>query len=146
MKASSKNKKGSRFENFLVEELKKDIDAKAHRTYGSGNGLDKNDINLPNFDIEIEAKNQNRIKLNEWWEQAKRQATDRTTVLAIRNPNFPEFKETLIVMDFEDWKEFLKGKTEKIEVNHITDRTLKYKLGNLKNLLPGLIRELEKYE
>lgn len=81
MKPRSAKNKGNRYENHLIEVLRERLDSKAQRTYGSGAGLDKQDVRLPSFNIEIEAKNQKTIKLIDWWEQCKRQEFGNTAVL-----------------------------------------------------------------
>jgi len=143
MKSSSAKAKGGRFENHLVDVFKREIDAKAHRTYGSGSGLDKNDVRLPNMDIEVEAKNQKAIKLIDWWEQTQRQKTQSLSVLAIRNPRKAEFQETLVVLDLYDFIELLKGKTETAEVISNYDPKLKFKMKTLIDYAKDVFRELD---
>jgi len=139
---SAKNK-GNRFENHLIEVLKENLDSKAQRTYGSGNGLDKQDIRLPQFDIEIEAKNQKTIKLIDWWEQCRRQLTSGNMgVLALRNPRKPEFQETLIVMSLEDWTEMVKKQNEKVEIESNFSPGLKWKVKKLKDSAQEVFKEL----
>ncbi len=89
------------------------LDCKAHRTSASGAGYDKNDVILPNYDIEIEAKNRKgQFALSEDWQQLKRQKTGRMNVLAIRNPKKPEFEETIIAMTLGDFIKLVKGKNK----------------------------------
>lgn len=120
MKPRSAKNKGNRFENYLVEAFK-ELDPKAHRTYGSGSGLDKNDVRLPNFNIEIEAKNQEKIHLIKDWEQLRVQTLGANLgVLAIRNPRKPEFEEVLCVIELNDFiqlcdKRARGGRSKKIE-------------------------------
>lgn len=143
MKAKSAKDKGNRFENFLIEVLRKELDAKAQRTYGSGAGLDKQDIRLPQFDIEIEAKNQKSIKLMDWWEQTKRQEYGNTGVLMIRNPKKPEFLETLVVMSLEDWIELVKKQNETVEIENALSPNLKWKVKRLKDAAHDVFKELD---
>jgi hypothetical protein len=144
MKAKSAHAKGSRYENYLVEVFKQNIDDKTHRTYGSGNGLDKNDIRLPNFDTEIEAKNATQINLIKDWEQSRRQLTaGNLGVLAIRNPKKAEFQETLIVMDLYDFIELLKRKNETVSVENNFDKNLKWKIKKLKELSWEIFKDLD---
>lgn len=142
MNPRSKKNKGNRFENYLIEVFREKLDSKAQRTYGSGNGLDKQDVRLPQFDIEIEAKNQKTIKLMDWWEQCKKQEFGCTGVLAIRNPKKSEFQETLIVMDLEDWIELVKNQNETVEVESNYDPSLKWKMKRLKEAAGAVFKEL----
>ncbi|MEO0304701.1 MAG: hypothetical protein ABIM64_05515, partial [candidate division WOR-3 bacterium] len=122
MKTKSAKAKGNRFENYLVSVLKENLDAKTHRNYASGSGLDKNDIRIPSFDIEIEAKNAKRVNLIKDWEQAKRQETASKVILAVRNPKKPEFDEVLIVIDLFDFIEILKKQKGKDEVETLASK------------------------
>ena len=129
MKPRSAKNKGNRFENYLIEYLREHLDSKAQRTYGSGSGLDKQDVRLPNYDIEIEAKNQKAIHLMDWWEQCKRQETSGNKgVLAIRNPRKPEFNEVLIVMGIEDFVDLVEHQKETVEIESNYDPQMKWKL------------------
>lgn len=139
---SAKNK-GNRFENHLVDVFKQEVDGKTHRTYGSGAGLDKNDVRLPNMDVEVEAKNQKAIKLIDWWEQTQRQKTQSMSVLAIRNPRKAEFQEVLVVLDLYDFIDLLKGKTETTEVISNYDPKLKYKMKRLIDYARDVFKELD---
>lgn len=145
MNAKSAKAKGGRFENHLIEVLRANIDEKAQRTYGSGAGLDKNDIVLPQFDIEIEAKNHSKqATVIQWWEQTKSQAnkSQRTSVLAVRNPKRPEFEETIIVMDLYDWIELVKRQKEQVEVINNQDPQLKWKIKRLKDAANEVLKEI----
>lgn len=104
MKARSAKNKGARFENFLVELIRAELDPNAHRTYGSGSGLDKNDVIVPKYEIEIEAKNQQKIKLLDWWDQVERQRTPiNIPVLVARDPRRPEFQRSFAICDLNDF-------------------------------------------
>lgn len=144
MNAKSAKAKGGRYENHLIEVLRANLDEKAQRTYGSGAGLDKNDIVLPQFDIEIEAKNQKALKLIDWWEQTKSQATksNRTSVLILRNPRLAEFQENLVVMDLYDWIELVKRQNEQVEVINNQDPNLKWKLKRLIEAAKAVVKEI----
>ncbi len=142
MKSKSAKAKGGRFENYLVERFR-EIDPKAHRNYGSGAGLDKQDVRIPSLNIEIEAKNQQTIKLLDWWEQTEKQRTlGNTGILAIRNPKKPEFAQTLIVLDLEDFMEILQGDREPIETTS-EDRKAKWETENAIRSLKSLLKVLE---
>ncbi len=143
MKAKSAKAKGNRYESWLVEDLRKSLDEKTHRTYGSGSGLDKSDVNIPNYDIEIEAKNQKTLKILDWWEQTCRQRTDRMSVLVFRNPRKPEFQENLVIMDYEEWKELIKSQKEETIIESNFDSKLKWKVATLKKWCHEVIKDLE---
>lgn len=140
MKPKSAHKKGNRFENYLIDYLRENLDAGTHRTYASGRGIDKQDVIIPNYEIELEAKNQKTIKLIDWWEQCKSQEFGNTGILAIRNPRKAEFQETLIVMSMDIWMELLKGKPEEIETGN--DKNLKWKVKKLKDAAHEVFKSL----
>lgn len=142
MQVKSKKQKGNRYENWLIEDLRKTMDEKAHRTYGSGSGLDKNDINCPNCDLEIEAKNQKTLKVMDWWEQSQRQRTNRMTVVIFRNPRKSEFQENLVVMDYEEWKELIKGNQQEVKIESNYDPNLKWKMKRLRDAAQAVFKEL----
>lgn len=104
MYKKSSIEKGKRFEKYLLERVKKELDMNAFRISGSGNGLDKNDIRIPSMNIELEAKNAATFNVQGDWEQAKRQkTTGNMSILVIRHPKRPEFEESVVVMDLEDF-------------------------------------------
>lgn len=137
--------KGDRLENYIVSTARSEVDKDAYRIYGSGNGLDKNDVRLPNYNLEIEAKNQKTIHLMDWWNQKKRQETPgNVSVLAIRNPELPEFKETLIVIDYGDFLELLKKQKGEVVVISNKDNALKWAVQRLKDNCQGLLKIINK--
>lgn len=142
MNPRSKKNKGNRFENYLIEYFRKNLDSKAHRTYGSGNGLDKQDIRLPSFNIEIEAKNQKTLKIIDWWEQCKRQEFGNMAVLIFRNPRKAEFQENIVMIGLDDFSELVKKKNEIVEVESNYDPKLKWKVANLKRAAQEVFKEL----
>jgi hypothetical protein len=143
MKPRSAKNKGNRYENHLIEVLREKLDSKAQRTYGSGSGLDKQDIRLPQFDIEIEAKNQKTLHILDWWEQCKSQEYGNTGVLVFRNPRKPEFAENLVVVDLDDWIELVKKQNETVEVESNKDPQLKWKIKRLKEACQSVFKDLE---
>ena len=144
MKKDSTKKIVIRFENDLVEVLKERLDQDTKITYGSGSGLNKQDVIIPNFGIEIEAKNQMTVKLIDWWEQCKRQEFGNMGVLALRNPRKAEFQETLIVMSLDDFIQLVKNQAEEeVVVQSNFSPKLKYKIANLKRAIQEVVRELE---
>lgn len=144
MKPRSAKNKGNRYENHLIEVLRSQLDEKAQRTYGSGAGLDKNDVVLPQFDIEIEAKNQKTLKILDWMEQTQSQQnkSGRTSVMVFRNPRKPEFQESFVVMDLYDWIELVKRQKEQVEVINNQDPQLKWKIKRLKDAANDVFKEL----
>lgn len=117
MKAKYARAKGRRFEKFVLQYIRETLDAHAYQPAGSGNGLEKGDVYLPNHDVVIEVKNQSHIKLLEWWEQTEEQAHHQMPALIIRHPKFAEEKKTLAVIHFEDFCELLKKQNETVEVD-----------------------------
>jgi len=147
MQPKSAHQKGDRYEIHLVEIFRSELDIKAHRTPGSGSGLDKNDIRLPGFDVEIEAKNANTIHLIADWEQLQRQLTgDNMGALAIRNPKKREFDETLMVISLADFIELVKSQKEDTVVLEAKDPKLKYSIGRLDQACKDVLREMRKSE
>lgn len=146
MNARSAKNKGNRYENHLIEVFRENLDEKAQRTYGSGAGLDKNDINLPQFDIEVEAKNQKTLKILDWIEQTQSQEgkSGRTSVLIFRNPRKAEFLESFVVMDLYDWMELVKRQKDEVEVINNQDPQLKWKIKKLKDACTDVFKELSK--
>ena len=139
---SAKNK-GDRFENWLVELFRERLDKTTHRNYGSGAGLDKNDIRLPAFNIEIEAKNTEKIHLIEDWDQVKRQRTQGNVgVLAIRNPKKPEFQEVMIVIDIGDFIDMAAGVKGEVNIINNQDRELQWAIKGLKEACNKVMRKL----
>ena len=143
MKQRSALNKAIRMENWLAEKCRELIDSKSYKTSASGAGFDKNDVRIPNFNIEIEAKNQEVWHMPEYVAQLKRQKTNgNMSVLAIKNPGTPEFKEVYIIMDFFDWAELVKKQNEKIEVESNYDPQLKWKVKRLKDAAHEVFKEL----
>lgn len=140
MKPKSAHNKGNRFENYLIEYLRENLDAGTHRTYASGRGTDKQDVRIPNYKIELEAKNQKTIKLIDWWEQCKSQEFGNRGILAIRNPRKPEFREILVVMEMSDLIEILKKEPEEVESG--LDKNTKWKVKRLKEAAQDLFKIL----
>lgn len=139
MKASSKRNKGSRFENYLVERLQ-EIDGEAKRNYASGSGLDKGDIRMPALDFNVEAKNAKQVNLCKDFKQAEDQCiSGGIPVLMIRNPKLPEFNQTFVVMDLENWMELV---DDKIEGETTLPDNLKWKIKKLKDSAHEVFKEL----
>lgn len=133
MKARSSKNKGNRFETYIMERLRETVDANTHRTTASGGGIDKNDIRIPSLNLEIEAKNAvGQFNVQGDWEQTKAQrTTGNNAVLVIRHPKRPEFQETLVVMNFEDWIVLLQGQQPQREVSFAAVKEDKWKIQRL---------------
>ena len=102
---------------------------------------------IPSLDVRIEAKNHARVNLINWWEQAKKQVfSDNIPVLAIRNPQKPEFEEVLMVMDLGDWIDMALGVVGEAEVIGNPDKELLWSLRDLKNSIQKVVKKLQKYE
>lgn len=144
MKHRSSLNKAIRFENWLVEKCRELIDLKTFKTSASGAGLDKNDVRIPNFNIEIEAKNQETWKMPEYVEQLKRQRTNgNMSVLAVRNPAKAEFQEVYVIMDFYDWAELVKKQNSSVEIESNFDPKLKWKVKRLQEAAREVFKELD---
>ena len=143
--AKAAKAKGSRFENYLREYFGKYIDGYSHRTAGSGSGLEKGDLRLPQHNMVIEAKNQATIHLIKDWRQAVDQTTNEIPVLIIRNPKKAEFKESLVVIDLDTFRDLLTntGNSESPTVEYSMDyqtrgliERARQSMGDLLNKLP----------
>lgn len=146
MKARSAKNKGNRFEQYLVKIFREQLDCKAHQTTASGAGLDKNDVILPSYDIEIEAKNRKgQFSLSSDWKQLKAQKTQNMSVLAIRNPSEAEFKETLIVMELGDFIELVIGRNSSPATAELP-KELKWKVAKLKASAHEVFKHLDQFE
>lgn len=116
MKARSAHNKGKRMEKYALDYIRENVDAHAYTPKGSGNGLEKGDIYMPNHDVVIEVKNQATLKIADWWEQTTDQAHNQIPLLVVRNPRKAETKETWAIMHFEDICELLKTKNNSVEI------------------------------
>ena len=78
---SSAKKKGTEFEKYVVQQIKdKGIDRRAHRSDGSGSGLEKGDLStsfqIAGRNVNIECKNQKVMRFETWWKQTEKQTLD----------------------------------------------------------------------
>lgn len=129
MNNKARIEKGKRFVNFLIETFRRELDKDTHATRGSGNGLDKHDLRLPGLNLEVEAKNQDQFNLKKDWAQMKAQCTvGNKGVLVLRNPALPEFRESLVVMDLNDFIELMQGQIEDRNVEMTLPEAEKYKI------------------
>jgi hypothetical protein len=144
MKARSAKNKGLRFENFLKEKLRQELDINTSSNNGSGAGLDKGDLRIPSLNMNVEAKNSATFHIDGDWEQTKRQCTGNDIpVLAIRHPKQPEFKEVLVVMNLEDWINLVAGQMAEREVIENLDPKIKYLIQNTRENLRQLLKHYE---
>lgn len=99
MKIASAKAKGKRLEAKVASLWRKKVDGVAVPTPGSGNGnVYKEDIYTKYFSIEC--KNQETVKLWQWWDQARSHpANNKPPILCISGNNRP----ILVVMDIEDF-------------------------------------------
>jgi hypothetical protein len=107
---ASKKQKGKRLELKIASMWRKKVDGFAIPTPGSGNGQNyKEDVYNKYFSIE--AKNQEKVKLWEWWEQARSHPENaKPPVLCISG----NYRPILAVMDFSQWLDLVKeAKIEK---------------------------------
>lgn len=104
MKATSKIKKGKRLENKIASLWRRKTGDMSIRTPGSGSGVKfKEDVYNRHFSIE--AKNQEKVKLWEWWNQARGETSfGKPPVLCISG----NYRPILVVMDINDWLDLVK--------------------------------------
>jgi len=139
--------KGGKFERYLLDRLKTEVDVSTVKNMMSGAGQDKGDLRLPNHDITIEAKNAKQLNLMHWWKQAKEETYyDDRTILAMRNPAKPEFQETFVLMDLDTFIELLQEKSGASEVINTLESKDKIKVQNLVQTAKDVLKIFEKYE
>ena len=117
MNSKSRMQKGKRFEILIAKEIEAMGLGLARRESGSGSGLKKGDI-AANLPFLIEAKNQAKIKINEWVDQAKSQAKvgnyyHDKWALIFKDPRTSEAKPNIYaVIDFWEFLKLLKKDKE----------------------------------
>ena len=111
MKAAGKRQKGARLERRIVKELvRSGLVPKAKRSFQSGAHWSwKSDIYAPGLNFSIEAKNQERIGIWQWWEQASSQRKPYSPPVLMFTSNF---RPILTVMDIQDWINLVKERNE----------------------------------
>jgi hypothetical protein len=103
MKIKSARAKGKRLEQKVASLWRHKMKDMGIPTPGSGSGKFKGDVYNRYFTIE--AKNQEKVKLWTWWEQAKNQVTfNKPPALMISGNHRP----ILVVMGIEDWLDLVK--------------------------------------
>lgn len=145
MRARSKKNKGLRYEHYLTEFFREHLDIGTHETPASGGGLDKGDIRIPSFNIEVEAKNAARLETLAWWEQTKSQRTQgNVSILAMRHPKKPEFEETILLIDLNDFVTLLNEKTVTRTIEKpIENKSLAWSIASLKASCQKVLKEIE---
>jgi hypothetical protein len=112
MKPKSIIEKGKRFEKYLAGEIEEAGLGNARREIGSGSGRKKGDI-FANIPFLIEAKNQKKIQILNWIDQAKLQAKQgnwsrEKWCLVFNDFRKGEFQEVYAVIDFWEFLTLLK--------------------------------------
>ena len=98
MKPASAKKKGKRLEIKVAREWRSKTKDLSIRTPGSGSGKHKGDVYNRHFSIEC--KNQEKVRLWEWWQQAVNQkGFNKPPALMISG----NYRPILVVMDLDDW-------------------------------------------
>ena len=101
--------KGKKLENKFSSEWRSKIGTHAIRTPGSGSGNKfKEDVYTDWFSVEC--KNQEKISLYKWWDQARSHpANAKDPVLVMKSNHRP----ILVAMELDDWLNLVKeAKTE----------------------------------
>ena len=149
MTSKSKKAKGSRFEQFIAEQIRESgLDLNARRQPLSGAGYDKGDIKTT-IPFTIECKNCNQVYAMEWIEQSKREALQGNVnpdkwAVVFRNPKLAEGQESFVIISLDQFLELLKGKQENLIIEVDADnRQLKYDLQRLKEALNKVIKQLD---
>lgn len=106
--------KGKLLENYVVEQLReKELDLRAYRSYGSGNGTgEKSDIwtslMVLGQNVGFECKNQATLCIPEWWRQTKRlESLSREPVLVFKQFGEP-LAESKVVIYLDTFLEMAK--------------------------------------
>lgn len=99
MKAASAKAKGKRLENKVASLWRGKTGDMSVRTPGSGSGAKfKEDVYTRYF--AIECKNQEKVKLWDWWDQARSEKSfNKPPVLMVSG----NYRPILAVMAIEDW-------------------------------------------
>lgn len=133
---SKETYKGWRAEAEVLKKVKEVADKNAQRVPGSGSGLDKGDIRLPQHNIELEVKHQKTIKLKEWWKQLQEQQDNYNDAALI--VKLPQTSQYLAVVDLDYYLELVASQNEEVNVAPEFPPEMKFTINNLK-------RELNKF-
>jgi hypothetical protein len=118
MKAAGKKLKGARLENKVCKELiRSGLVPQAKRSFQSGAHWSwKSDIYAPGLNFSIECKNQEKVKIWEFWDQAESQRKPYSPPVLMVSGNF---RPILVVMDLNDWMNLVKERNEYQEKDNV---------------------------
>ena len=118
MKAASAKNKGRRLELLVAKELRrKGIDKEAKRMILSGGSYLKGDVWAPNINYLIECKNQEKVRLWEWWDQTVNECGFKTPMLVVS----ANYREPLVVMRLDDVLNLLQIEKESLNAATSSD-------------------------
>lgn len=110
MKASGKRQKGARLERKIASEIRRVLDLKAKRSFQSGAHWSwKSDIYAPGLNFSIEAKNQEKVRLWEFWDQAEKARKPFSPPVLMISGNY---RPILAVMNLDDWLNLVKERND----------------------------------
>mgnify|MGYP001615295858 CR=1 FL=1 len=146
MKPASAKAKGKALEDFIAERLvKTGIDPTARRSYSSGSGLNKTDVENQ-IGLAIEAKNQRQAALWKWWKQAERQSemTHTIPVLVAKPPQMP-LEASLAVVPWYFMEKLLTAFLRHSgALEEVAERpNIKWKLLKIKQLCQEITKNIE---
>ena len=144
MKGKSAIEKGKRYENFLLEFFRDTLDKNTYRTPGSGSGLQKNDLVIPKFNLEVEAKNKMKLSILADLRQVERQRTNyNDVVLIVRDPTKKEFERSFVFMELNAFVTLLSRSVDNIEIRAELPDNLKWKVKKMKDAAHEVFKELK---
>lgn len=134
--------KGKLLENWIVERLRlSELDVRAMRNPGSGNGKNKGDI-WNDLNICFEAKNTAKPNFNEALKQANREALGtQIPVVVWHMPNTP-MDDSKVVIDWHYFETLLLKVKNSTPAYQNPDRSANWALENLKNAIKKVQKEL----
>lgn len=117
---SDASARGKDLETRVAREVRRIMKVPAARDPRSGGGWYKQDIRIPGFDFALECKNQQTIKLRDWWEQTTTVCPVYKTPMLVIAPD--EYTE-LAVVKLQD----ILGLLKQIEDDRLTITELRSK-------------------
>jgi len=134
----NKRQKGRQLVVAVIRKFKDENDLYCYEVVGSGSGLEKGDIRVPNSDLVIEAKKHAKTSISSWAKQSEKEGLGyNKTALAWQIPNTPHIR---IDIDIDYFIDLLKSSGNAIIKSE--DRDMKYALQNLKNSINGVLKRL----
>ena len=131
--------KGKALENWIVDRLRlSGLDKRAYRQKGSGNGLNKGDI-WNDLNLCIEAKN-TKIFPHKALKQVAREAMGYQKEVIVWHPPQTPMEASIVLIHWDYFEELLK-KTKEPEMRQ-PDKSMKWKLENLKRSISEVLKEL----